>query len=799
MSQSIKSVNIHAFRGIPDLELNLDGKGLLLKGENATGKSSIVEAFELFFTGKLSTFEGEGTQSLSLPKHAPHKKFKKEDVSIKISFDPGNVTFERTFEIGPEPSEQFKKYFEAAQRGTFVLRRSQILKFVASVPAERFRAIASIIGVEHLDNIELAMKRAYEELYNSVRFKKEGIQSIFRNISLRLGEDVKEVGHALNIINRKLKEANLTLITSFDEVNKATDEVLKTFKESTDIERIVKLDEIINDLKVFEIDEEIVTNLNDLNTKLKPLLEEKSKRELSLREFLIKGQQAVEEDERNFCPLCGQEVDKQKLLDQINKRLKTLTELSREASEVRELSMSLDEKLTLVVDTIEELSSKIELFEGLDKLRTKILKTTKFLTKLIDKVELAKELKLEKEIPIEEFEQNTTMIEKLVKLMCTKCQKLFKKIGIPKDWKGKFEAINLLNQVSALTNELKKIEDDLANEEKLCDIAKKVYEAFSEVKKAKLIEIYNSISGDINTFYTTLHPNEQHKNIELKVVSGRRASTELRMESFGSLEDPRAFASEAHLDSLGLCIFLAFVKKFNEGCNFIILDDVVTTIDAQHRGRICELLFDQFRDYQLFITTHDAIWYEQLCASQRAFKIDGNFKNVEIVKWTFETGPIIEPYKFRWDYIESKIESADKLAAASEGRRYLEWLLKNICETLMARPVFKIGKYTVFDLFAPARSRVEDLIEDVSLKEKILKCFQELEATAIMGNLLVHDNLEAETISMDEVKRFCNAVHELHRVLQCPDCDTFLKYYQDMKRIRCPNPRCEQQVEIVCK
>ena len=43
----IKAINIHAFRGIPDLELRFDGKNLVLKGENATGKSSIVEAFEL--------------------------------------------------------------------------------------------------------------------------------------------------------------------------------------------------------------------------------------------------------------------------------------------------------------------------------------------------------------------------------------------------------------------------------------------------------------------------------------------------------------------------------------------------------------------------------------------------------------------------------------------------------------------------------------------------------------------------------------------------------------------------------
>ena len=64
MPVKIKTINIHAFRGIPDIELQLDGKNLLLRGENGTGKSSLVEAIEFFFTLSLKdpsstiTFDG---------------------------------------------------------------------------------------------------------------------------------------------------------------------------------------------------------------------------------------------------------------------------------------------------------------------------------------------------------------------------------------------------------------------------------------------------------------------------------------------------------------------------------------------------------------------------------------------------------------------------------------------------------------------------------------------------------------------------------------------------------------------
>jgi len=111
MSVKVKTVNIHAFRGIPDLQLELNGKSLLVQGENGSGKSSIIDAVEFFFRGTLSYFEGEGTQSLSLRKHVPHKNFKDADVKIEMIFNPGGIALLRTFKDAPSPPEPFKEYF----------------------------------------------------------------------------------------------------------------------------------------------------------------------------------------------------------------------------------------------------------------------------------------------------------------------------------------------------------------------------------------------------------------------------------------------------------------------------------------------------------------------------------------------------------------------------------------------------------------------------------------------------------------------------------------------------------------
>lgn len=796
MPTNIKSISIHAFRGIPDLDLPLDGDSLLIKGENGTGKSSIAEAFEFFFTGKLSIFEGAGTQSLSLQKHAPHNDFSRDDVSIKVAFDPGNVALERTFADQPEPPQQLKDYFDAASKGTFILRRSQILKFIASVPSDRFRAIASILGVEQLDNVELAMKRAYEEVDEGVNSKRERIQSTLVQISGVLSESVTETNQVLPSINRRLAEAGLITITSFDEVDNIAQEMLKTFKKTTDLENVTKLSEISEKLKTIRIDEQLIKSLGDLNRRLTPFLEAKTKRELSINEFLVKSRQAVEEDERNICPLCGQVVDREELLKQINERLQTLSQLSEEASEIRRTSLNIEEKLSLLAIEVEKMCSELEPYKQLNSARLKLLKVGNFFRKFTDKVKSAKEFS--ETIPVDAFEANHTNLKTLVESLSAKCQTMLEKIGVPEDWKNKIGAITIVSQVKGLISETTKIESDLRIEEQQLEHIKMIYNTFSETKKSKINEIYEAIVGNVNAFYSMLHPNDPHRNIELKIAAGRRASAELKIESFDKArEDPRAFTSEAHQDSLGLCIFLAFVKRFNEGCNFIVLDDVVTTIDAQHRELICKLLLEKFRNYQLLVTTHDGVWYEQLRSHQRAFRVHGDWKNREIIRWTLKTGPTIEPFKPRWDKIKVKIESGDKQGAALEGRNYVEWLLKEICKVTLAKLVIK-ERYTVADLLSPARGRIDELTRGNPFHESVSKAFQELEATAIMGNLVVHDNPEVENISINEVNRFCEAVHDLHNLFTCPACLSFLKYYQDMKKLRCPDPHCQKPMEIAC-
>lgn len=243
------------------------------------------------------------------------------------------------------------------------------------------------------------------------------------------------------------------------------------------------------------------------------------------------------------------------------------------------------------------------------------------------------------------------------------------------------------------------------------------------------------------------------------------------------------------------------VKKFNQDCSLIILDDVVTTVDSKHRNHICRLLIEEFREKQLIITTHDNLWYEQLHRHQIAYNVTGNFKNLTITSWDVSSGPNIRPYKPRWEKIQEKISSSEKVGAGNEGRQYLEWLLETICETTATPvPFKKSGRYEIGDLLPSVKKRLfSDLLRDGDFKSKIEEAFRHLDCNIILANILSHNNPLSEEASIDEVRLFCEAVNNIHNLFLCTKCGKMLNYYQDIKLLICSNPRCQDPLEIRAK
>ena len=77
---------------------------------------------------------------------------------------------------------------------------------------------------------------------------------------------------------------------------------------------------------------------------------------------------------------------------------------------------------------------------------------------------------------------------------------------------------------------------------------------------------------------------------------------------------------------MGVCLYLALMKRlFGDRFTIALLDDVVMSVDADHRYQFCKLLKTQFPGTQFIITTHDRLWAEQMKSAGRSHVEDFDY------------------------------------------------------------------------------------------------------------------------------------------------------------------------------
>jgi hypothetical protein len=780
----LKTLEIKATRGVVDLEILLNGRSLVLWGENASGKSSVVDALEFFFTGAIRHLVG--TMGLSVARHAPHVDLGSDKLQVAVTFDPGAITLERSLASQPAVPSVLQPLWNDACSGAFILRRSHLLEFIHADPADRFRAIASMIGAEPLDEVELAMKHAHDRFEG----ERSGEKSERDRIEQRL-QKLVGVGPTIDLLNREVLALGLSPVSSLHAVPSKVEEWLRSAKRS-DQERVASLQKLKTTAEQAGVPPGLAEQLAKYRQAHSKLLSQREKLDrLSEAALLEQGERLIELSGLPKCPLCEQPIDLQETLARITARRRVLQELSEEASNLRQQQATLLTSLR----TLEQRGSDTEQVFAVipEKDRPGVQKAVEeFRTRCNDAIQaIESSSDFAGECNVQPLLAVIPRHEALCSKLVTDADQEQQALALTARDQAILSLAGKANEVATLSGQLHEQTKKLKQAEELRRRAQYVFGTFVSCKKAEIRRIYDAIQTDVCRFYDILHPGEPHKDFQLVLAEGRRASTDLRINAFGQPdEDPRAFTSEGHLDSLGLCIFLAFVRNFRAACPLVVLDDVVMSIDSGHRDRVAKLLLTEFQNWQLIITTHDEIWLDELERHQRAYHADGRFLNLRILRWSLAEGPVVFRYKPRWERIKSKLDDADKTGAANDGRQFLEWILMEICTGTDARgaPIRTDGRYTVSDLQEPARTRLGRLLP--GLTSEIDQLFQEITLASGPGNLLSHENFNAQSMSVPEITRFCEAVKALADWYQCDCCGRTPVYSQAARQICCPNERC---------
>lgn len=218
---------------------------------------------------------------------------------------------------------------------------------------------------------------------------------------------------------------------------------------------------------------------------------------------------------------------------------------------------------------------------------------------------------------------------------------------------------------------------------------------------------------------------------------------------------PMAYHSEGHQDGMGVCLYLALIRQLlKSDFRLAVLDDVVTSVDANHRRQFCKLLKDVFPDVQFIMTTHDEVWARQMQSS-------GLIARRSLARfhgWTVDGGPFYGQGGDFWSQIETDLASDDVPGAAHKLRRNLESSLADIAASIQGQVVFRAdNNYDLSSFFSAVKGRHRDLLKKATAsanswnndaaKQKVEELKNE-RATAILAqdeenwaiNALVHNN-----------------------------------------------------------
>jgi ABC-type lipoprotein export system ATPase subunit len=218
--------------------------------------------------------------------------------------------------------------------------------------------------------------------------------------------------------------------------------------------------------------------------------------------------------------------------------------------------------------------------------------------------------------------------------------------------------------------------------EALLSFLKSLEQGVREEIKRRSKSVIDEISANVRTMWAILHPGEVITDIRLYLPKDADKAIDIGLKFHGvKQESPRLSLSEGYRNSLGLCIFLAMAKGEAGKDRPLFLDDVVVSLDRNHRGMVAELLEKEFNGRQVIILTHDREWYSEL-----RHQLDG--KN-----WAFKS---LLPYEtpdlgIRWSHKTTTFDDARAHlkerpdSAGNDARKIMDVELALIAEHLKIR------------------------------------------------------------------------------------------------------------------
>jgi energy-coupling factor transporter ATP-binding protein EcfA2 len=749
MVEALTHLSMQAFRGVPErFELDLDGgRSCVIYGENASGKSTISDAIEWYFTHRIKFLSLEGRGQGIRNFAAPEKLT--TTVEVETTGDcSGSVT------LNDHPPSQA---LLLGRRETFLLRGQTITDFVNKRKGEKWEELVEILGLRNASTLRQDLKRARTEL----KRRSDDTEAELSARTATLGERVEDTSQTGVLATLREAAGALGVETPATLADVADPEwVARRLPTSETVQREVKLEQLSSNLTAAQA---VTVDLGPLNIWNEERSDEDRNLHLRLQLYETADQLLAINEAVDQCPLCQQSVDDVEFRDLVSESLEALRAASQEFDSARTSCRDAVHVLQRVHDLRQQLSHdaaklNVEL-PTLPNSPTTEVEEAVGSARHIDVESVAGYLE-----QLNEWDQRVTQI--------------LGEARTPQAG-GMQDVVDFQTLVSDTVTwlETRRQRDKARAAHQL---AQRIEDAYKSRFHKYVDSILEQISDEVSHLYGHLHP---HGGLGKVSLGTWGSGVELRVEYFGQAHrPPHRVLSESHLNSLGLALFLAMARVFNERAGFVVLDDVINSFDIDHRGALADMLTDELSDLQLIVLTHDPQFYARLTKRQPSWK------RVEFIGWTYAQGPHIKAYTGDrlLSQAREQLENGDLIGAAQKSRRALEELLREACEQLEAPLAFRRGTANdlrdATELLKGVRREWKRGPDDY--RDEFKERFKALEVD-LQAALNVEVHAGEQHASLAEVGAALDRIEELQSRWTCFSCDTRIWHSGNADRSSC--------------
>lgn len=751
MPKRIEKLRIENFRGATcpvEIEFDTSKTAVMIFGENGTGKSTIVDAIDFVCNGNLGSIE---TRSIGPSKIQHIPSIKTEQSQVKVSIVSNGDTWQATLaERNPPRDGPFAQ----------ILRRNQILDIISAQPRDRYQSIRGFVELPNIQKCEDTLREAKriteEKLSFAIRAQAQAVAALdkywqdegsegenatkwaleqSKKDAGTLGSDIKSIAEILRAIANAINER--TRLASAEQ-------------EHADAE--AKRQKVEEDLT------QLIERVGETTTST------------SLIQVLQDAQTYIEENQTvTACPVCGRDIASSELKTRITQSLESLRS-------VVDLKSKWDRAKRAAADTVLVVK----------RCRASLVSAMRTLSSVVENctIQTITEIKKNLKAFSESLEGAANTDIDVVRLS-------HEALSLIEGYQEQLQAnhdlaLKDISRLTAIQNYFTAVQEKTKSKIELNELFQRfsvMLDIVETHRKRYAEDILSAISSNVETMYLKVHPNENIGGIRFFLNPQFQHSLEFdgMFENVSGIP-PGAYYSESHLDTLGVCVFLALAKHFNRDNTIVVLDDVITSIDQAHMERFMNLLHDEASNFnQLIITTHYRPWRDRY---RYARGPAGNIQLIELLYWSLPRGIRHTKTKLSVEELSdyTQQEPLDRQIVSSKAGILLESLLDHLAliyECKLPRkpePFYTLGELTDCigrRLRQALKSQFtsEDkssLISELCL-EPILTKIGSL-AGWIRNQVGCHWNISGLDISNSDVMALSNSTIELANALVCENC-----------------------------